>query len=76
MPFFRSSTATTPSRRARSTTTPVVSRSAPDEMRPDLDAVIAMRSTGWSLARLNAVDRNLLRLALYEMLCVDGLTSP
>ena len=42
-----------------------------DEMRPDLDAVIAMRSTGWSLGRLNAVDRNLLRLALYEMLCVD-----
>ena len=42
-----------------------------DEMRPDLDAVIAMRSTGWSVSRLNAVDRNLLRLALYEMLCVD-----
>lgn len=42
-----------------------------DEMRPDLDAVIAMRSTGWSLGRLNAVDRNLLRLSLYEMLCVD-----
>ena len=42
-----------------------------DEMRPDLDAVIAMRSTGWSVSRLNAVDRNLLRLALDEMLCVD-----
>ena len=42
-----------------------------DERRPDLDAVIAARSTGWSLSRMNAVDRNLLRLALYEMLYVD-----
>lgn len=44
-----------------------------DEARPDLDAVIAQRSTGWSLARLNAVDRNILRLALYEMLHVDDV---
>ena len=44
-----------------------------DEMRPDLDAIISVRSTGWSLGRLNAVDRNLLRLALYEMLCVDDV---
>ena len=42
-----------------------------DEMRPDLDAVISMRSTGWSLSRMNGVDRNLLRMALYEMLFVD-----
>ena len=42
-----------------------------DECRPDLDAVIATRSTGWSVSRMNAVDRNLLRLALYEMLYVD-----
>ena len=42
-----------------------------DERRPDLDAVIAERSTGWSLSRMNAVDRNLLRLSLYEMLYVD-----
>ena len=42
-----------------------------DERRPDLDAVIAARSTGWSISRMNAVDRNLLRLALYEMLYVD-----
>ena len=42
-----------------------------DERRPDLDAVISVRSTGWSLSRMNAVDRNLLRLALYEMLFVD-----
>ena len=42
-----------------------------DERRPDLDAVLAERSTGWSLSRMNAVDRNLLRIALYEMLDVD-----
>lgn len=42
-----------------------------DERRPELDAVIAARSKGWSVARMNAVDRNLLRLALYEMLYVD-----
>lgn len=47
-----------------------------DECRPDLDPVIAMRSTGWSVARMNAVDRNLLRLALYEMLYVDEVDVP
>lgn len=44
-----------------------------DETRPDLDAIISMRSTTWSLSRMNAVDRNLLRLALYEMLNVDDV---
>lgn len=47
-----------------------------DEVRPDLDAVISMRARGWSLSRLNAVDRNLLRLALYEMLLVDDVDVP
>lgn len=42
-----------------------------DETRPDLDAIISMRSTSWSISRMNGVDRNLLRLALYEMLYVD-----
>lgn len=42
-----------------------------DERRPELDSVIAARSRGWAVARMNAVDRNLLRLALYEMLYVD-----
>ena len=44
-----------------------------DERRPELDDVIAARSKGWSVARMNAVDRNLLRLALYEMLYVDAV---
>ena len=42
-----------------------------DEKRPDLDAVLSQRSTGWSLSRMNGVDRNLLRMALYEMIYVD-----
>ncbi len=42
-----------------------------DERRPDLDAVLAERSAGWSLSRMNDVDRNLLRIALYEMLDVE-----
>ena len=47
-----------------------------DERRPDLDAVISTRATGWSLRRLNAVDRNILRLALFEMLFVDEVDVP
>lgn len=47
-----------------------------DEARPDLDAVISQRSTGWAISRMNGVDRNLLRIALYEMLFVDGVDTP
>lgn len=42
-----------------------------DGMRAELDAVISCASTNWSVMRMPAVDRNLLRLALYEMLFVD-----
>ncbi len=42
-----------------------------DAMSCELDAVIAKASTNWSLERMPSVDRNLLRLALYEMLEVD-----
>lgn len=44
-----------------------------DALRHDLDAIISERTRGWSLSRLNAVDRNLLRVALYEMLHVDDV---
>lgn len=40
-------------------------------MLDELDAVIAARSAGWDIDRMPAVDRNLLRIALYEMLKVD-----
>lgn len=42
-----------------------------DALRHDLDAVISLRSTSWAIGRMNAVDRNLLRIALYEILEVD-----
>ena len=41
-----------------------------DEARPEIDAVISTRSASWSISRMNGVDRNLLRLAIYEMLYV------
>lgn len=47
-----------------------------DQRRYDLDAIIATRSVTWSLFRMPAVDRNLLRLALYEMLEVDDVDTP
>ncbi|MEE1044697.1 MAG: transcription antitermination factor NusB [Olegusella sp.] len=42
-----------------------------EDMLAELDSVIAARSVGWSVDRMPAVDRNLLRIALYEMLRVD-----
>jgi N utilization substance protein B len=38
------------------------------EKRADLDDRIQARATNWSLQRMAAVDRNILRLALFEML--------
>ncbi|MDP3182469.1 MAG: transcription antitermination factor NusB [Desulfobaccales bacterium] len=35
---------------------------------PELDALIARYSEHWRLERMGAVDRNLLRLAIYELL--------
>ena len=47
-----------------------------DAARHDLDLVISHRSHAWSLERMNAVDRNLLRLALFEMLDVAEVDVP
>ncbi|MDO4538414.1 MAG: transcription antitermination factor NusB [Coriobacteriales bacterium] len=47
-----------------------------DDLRHDLDAVIAQYSTNWSLKRMPSVDRNLLRLALFEMFYVDEVAVP
>ncbi|EHF01172.1 hypothetical protein HMPREF1008_01652 [Olsenella sp. oral taxon 809 str. F0356] len=46
-----------------------------DDMRSDLDAVIDATSSNWRLSRMPAVDRNLLRIALYEMLEVDEVAT-
>lgn len=47
-----------------------------DRVRHDLDAIIATRSRSWSISRMPSVDRNLLRLALYEMIFVDEVDVP
>ena len=41
----------------------------------EIDRVLAGYAEGWSLDRMPAVDRNLLRLAAYELLCVDDVPS-
>lgn len=46
-----------------------------DAMRHELDAVIGGTSANWSVSRMPAVDRNLLRLALYEMLEVEAVDT-
>ena len=38
------------------------------EHRDELDAVIAAVAQGWTLARMPTIDRNLLRMAAYELL--------
>lgn len=37
-----------------------------------IDELIASHAVGWSLERMPAVDRNILRLGCYELLCEDG----
>ena len=39
------------------------------EMAPDIDLRIASKSEHWKLERMPVVDRNILRLAIYEMSC-------
>jgi N utilization substance protein B len=39
----------------------------------EIDELIARTSENWSLERMPLVDRSILRLATYEMLCVDDV---
>ena len=45
-------------------------------MRAELDRILTHFSKRWDVARMPSVDRNLLRMALYEMLEVDDVTIP
>lgn len=45
-----------------------------DSHRYAIDAVIRASSASWSLSRMPVVDRNILRLALYEMIEDDDIT--
>ena len=40
---------------------------------PRIDEVLASYSEGWALERMPAVDRNVLRLGIYELLYVDDV---
>ena len=41
--------------------------------RPQLDTIIERFSNNWRIDRMSRVDRNVLRIALYEMLCRDDV---
>ena len=43
------------------------------EHQPRIDEVIASYAKGWTLSRMPAVDRNVLRLGVYELLYVDDV---
>ena len=43
------------------------------EHQPRIDEVLASYSEGWALERMPAVDRNVLRLGIYELLYVDDV---
>jgi N utilization substance protein B len=44
-----------------------------EEEQQQLDALLSKVSVGWAVHRMSAVDRSILRLALYEMLFVDDV---
>jgi N utilization substance protein B len=44
-----------------------------EEEQEQLDAVLSEVSEGWPVHRMSAIDRTILRLALYEMLYVDDV---
>lgn len=45
------------------------------EHRGEIDEAIATQSTGWSLDRMPAVDRNLLRIGVFELRYVDDVPA-
>lgn len=45
------------------------------EHRAEIDEAISKHSTGWPLDRMPAVDRNLLRIAVYELRYVDDVPA-
>ena len=45
------------------------------EMRPGIDEIIAAAAQNWHLSRMTLVDRNILRMAVYEMLHVPDIPA-
>lgn len=46
------------------------------EHRERIDGLLNEHAVGWTLARMPSVDRNLLRLGVYEILYVDDVPDP
>lgn len=44
-----------------------------EEHRPELDRVISEYAEGWDLERMPLVDRNILRMSLYELFYMDDI---
>lgn len=47
-----------------------------DEYRAELDRVLNRASVGWSVERMAPVDRNVLRVALFEVRYIDDVDTP
>ncbi|MEU5874327.1 transcription antitermination factor NusB [Glycomyces sp. NPDC047369] len=47
-----------------------------DEYRYELDEAIGRAADGWLVERMPAVDRNVLRVALYEIIYVEDVDTP
>jgi transcription antitermination factor NusB len=45
------------------------------EARPRIDAIITDAAQNWDLRRMALVDRNILRMAVYEMLLADDIPA-
>ena len=43
--------------------------------RPDIDALIERFSSNWKVSRMSGVDRNILRIAVFEMLCCPDIPT-
>ena len=43
------------------------------QTRSDIDAIIERFSDNWKLSRMSCVDRNVIRIAVYELLCCNDI---
>lgn len=45
------------------------------ERKKELDELIGLYATNWKVSRMQVVDRNILRLGAYELLCLDEVPA-
>ena len=46
-----------------------------EKQRPELDSIISEYAEGWDLERMPLVDRNILRMSLYELFYLEDIPS-